>query len=838
MHPLRVLAAGLAAMAATADAQATCRFALNVSPGVLKLIGTANGTVLNNSTMVVPSPAGGNSTTLPPHATTLAPKATTKAPAPDVTTSTPVRMLAVENTTTSAPTTLPLTPVPDTTKKTTEPPVTTDPKDPTSKTPAPTTTPPAGSGSGTPGATTLPGGVTKTPTPTPSNTTNTINLPTPAVATTFDIIPCDATFYGFWKTKGLKCGGLDLDVTKAAAASCTVYHGALTVGTKGFPACFSSCFIPGCSDGAWDYSATDGISSSVYAGVNFLEAATAAKAATSATASLFSTLSTAFKSDYSCSTYDICQCPAANIGTGSGNSTGSAAGSQKRSDTWADGTKKTNLDYAGVVTSSVSTTITYTAIATTTTMMIASSVGAVGSSASAAAAGISTGGSVGMASATLDIAQFSVCISQLSLPGASQPLRAIGQQMSFSVFTWFSFGNTQTSATSRRLVEEYVGTRDASTSGMFQYTSRLGIRSEMLFYVTIAGIASVIGGIVILLALVLVLGPMCVKDKQAFMANCYDRAVGLIMLVTIISQYALGVVCMFQITLCVMNKKGHVFSKELVFAVLTLLVLALGIMGYGVYVVKKYQREIQDMGTAQHLEKPVHKRFGCLYDEYDYANRYFFTAKMGLALLSGMVAGSFAVNGQAQLVMLIILHVGFFLLLSVRRPHHAPFVQNTTVIITVVKVITFGLSFLLLNVAVQGSGNENITNVISMVILALQLAVLVCLLARQVYIFYKTHQLKKELAAQNDTMRHEDAYALDALTQPGAYAMATNSTHARETNGYGKQREWTSESHRVSDDKARLQKQPSKLKSLQGTGPNQHNGQWKEDEYDPREYAI
>ncbi|OQS02234.1 hypothetical protein THRCLA_05374 [Thraustotheca clavata] len=542
-------------------------------------------------------------------------------------------------------------------------------------------------------------------------------------------------------------------------------------------------------------------------------------------------LSTAFTSSFSCATYDICQCPAANTNTNNPNS--SQSGSQKSSDTWSDGTKKTTLDYVGTVTSSVSTTITYTAIATTTTMVIASTIGAVGSSATAAAAGVSAGGSVGMAGATVDIAQFSVCISQLSLPGASQPLRAIGEQLSFSVFNWFSFGNVPTTTkttntTKRRLVDEYTGDRTAENSGMFQYTSRLGIRPEMLFYVTLAGIASVIGGIIIILALILVLGPMCVKDKQAFMQNCYDRAIGFIMLITILCQYALGMVCMFEICICI-KSKGSTFKKEFFFAILTLLVLAIGVIGYGVYVVKKYQRDIEDIGTAQHLDKTVHKRFGCLYDEYDFHNRYFFTAKMGLALLSGMVAGAIAITGRTQLILLIILHVAFFLLLSVRRPHYAPFVQNTTVVITVVKVIVFGLSFLLLAVGTSNIPTQ-MQNAISYVILALQLAVLLCLLIRQIYIFYKTHKLKKELDTYNETLRNEDAYAMEAVTQPGAYTMAN--TSQRDTHQYAK-REWTSESTRFSEDKAqtlnnRYQQNPNK--KLNSIKSSEHNGKWKEDE--------
>lgn len=222
-----------------------------------------------------------------------------------------------------------------------------------------------------------------------------------------------------------------------------------------------------------------------------------------------------------------------------------------RNDVWADGTKKTTLDYAGQVTSSVSTSITYTTIAATTTLAIASSVGVVSTSASAAAAGVSAAGSAGTAAATLDIAQFAVCTGALSLPGidtstmrrqpylailgASNTLRLISTQMSFSTFTWFSFGNDDKEVhplsfwTTRTLVADYHGPRDSERGGMFEYTSRLGIKPTMLMYVTLAGVGSVLGGIGVILVLVLVVASSFVKDKKAFQSDCCDRAVLLLL---------------------------------------------------------------------------------------------------------------------------------------------------------------------------------------------------------------------------------------------------------------------------------------------------------------------
>lgn len=105
---------------------------------------------------------------------------------------------------------------------------------------------------------------------------------------------------------------------------------------------------------------------------------------------------------------------------------------------------------------------------------------------------------------------------------------------------------------------------------------------------------------------------------------------------------------MFQICLALTNKGSGrpKLTLEIVVAVSTLLLLALGIIVYGLYVVQKHRADIQDIGTAAHFEKSVHKRFGSLYDQYTFENRYFFVAKTGLALMSGMVTGTIAITGS------------------------------------------------------------------------------------------------------------------------------------------------------------------------------------------------
>ncbi|CAK4935094.1 unnamed protein product [Aphanomyces euteiches] len=839
-------------MAIHATATTECRFSVNVAniavatpaPTTIAPSNLNNTNTTNDS--VTRPPGTTNSTTDSPTTTVPGATQTPTTTSSDSKTTTAVPGTSAPTTTASGtPTTTPKEPTTTAptnsspSPKTTETTTTAAPqrrlKDSTTapSTSAPTTTTPTTTGNDSK-TTAAPNSTNTTKTTTAPTSTTGNSTDTSSTAATYDTVDCDENFYGMWAKQGITCGGQALDVTKAVAAqSCKVYRGTITIPnstTTKAATCFSSCYIPECTSNKWDYESDSGLGWSVYQNVTF----GTWFAGESSLPSLLSTVKTStFTPEYSCSKYSLCSCPAANVVSG-GNGT-SANGTKTDSDTsgktandvWADGTKKTNLDYAGQVTSSVSKSVTYTTIATTTTMVIASSVGVVSSSASGVAAGVSSAGSASTASATLDIAQFAVCSGALSLPGASNTLRLISTQMAFSTFTWFSFGNdgSKTSKTTRLLASDYVGPRDEKSGGMFEYTSRLGIKPTMLLYVVLAGLGSVLGGVGVILVLVLLIGSnlSCVKDKRKFQQDSVDRAIGGLVLIAVISQYALGMVCMFQICLTLKNTVGPKVTAELIVAVVTLLLLALGIIFYGLYVVRKHKEEILDIGTAAHFEKSIHKRYGTLYDQYNYDNRYFFVAKMGLALLTGMVTGSIAITGKTQLIMLIGMHVAFFLLLEVRKPHSAPFVQNASVVIVVIKVITFGLSFFLLEAA-DDNLPWSVQNVISYVILALQLVVLICLLARQVYIFWKTRQIKNQKdngVADETTPQHLQMHAFDSVRG----SLKHNNQQ---------QREWTSEYY--SEQNRRPQHQQQGLKEIRSNG--HVTGKRYDDGHDPNEYAI
>lgn len=181
-----------------------------------------------------------------------------------------------------------------------------------------------------------------------------------------------------------------------------------------------------------------------------------------------------------------------------------------------------------------------------------------------------------------------------------------------------------------------------------------------------------------------------------------------------------------------------------------------------------------------------------------------------------------SVIGKTQLILLLTMHVAFFLLLDRRKPHSAKFVQNTSVLVVVIKVVVFGLSFFLLQASADNLPS-NMQQVISYVILALQMLVLFCLLARQLYIFWQTRKIKNE--KDDERRRPHD------VTPPHLRMHAFESMRGSVKQH---QREWTSEFY---NDHQPPLKQTS-LREIRQTGRHGAHGGKRSTDHDPNEYAI
>ncbi|GMF11581.1 unnamed protein product [Phytophthora lilii] len=665
----------------------------------------------------------------------------------------------------------------------------------------------------TPSSTTkTPSSITKTPssttaTPTTSTTTTTTTTGSSSTAGSAGVVgstsgsttttiefSCDSTFYSAWSKMGLTCGGTELDVESAAASTeCLIYSGTST-GTdiSDLATCMSVCRFPACNNGTWDYTSADGIDSEIYANLDFLSlmgyagtkpAAAVADAVNQPFSNL--TFATTTECEYtSDSSFSACQCAGVTGTTSSSSKAGTSTSSNSEysvpankgledSDHWSDGTAKTTVDKAGIASTTIGSSAATVSVVAGGVMSVAS--GVVGGTSAGVASGVSAAASVGITMAAVDICQFSIMLNQMNVDARPRFMENMGKKMAPAAFTFLPFGKSNSSSSdddtnstssssgsttqtgTRRLTTGSSSSASGSGSsttttgvqGMEKYANLIGVDPDMLFYLAVAGIGCMVACLFGAYAIAMGVCYFIVQDFPTFSRKWLDKAIGVLMMILILSEYVVGATAMYQICYCIDNDSIDI---SFFLAIITLLGLAFGTILYGVLVIKNNEDELRDLGTKDHFEKKFHARYGPLYDEHSFEGRFFFAPKLLLALLCGMTTGMVWIQGLWQIIVLIAFHIAFLLYLEIKQPYPTAFVQKTSSFVIIIKISALFLSFFLLSSATSFTESipDDLREGVAFAIVGLQVLVLVCLMIRQVYIFYRTWKLKRDGTTDDD----------------------------------------------------------------------------------------
>ncbi|CAI5706242.1 unnamed protein product [Peronospora farinosa] len=585
---------------------------------------------------------------------------------------------------------------------------------------------------------------------------------------------CDSAFYLKWDTLGLKCGGLGIDVASAvSASSCVIYSG--SVGSTSGSTCVSICSFPTCKDNAWVYGAENGISSSVYKGLSikaFLPsdviAAMENRSSKVSTVLSNSTISNSEQCTYSSEdSFSSCSCSAMLVDISSSGSEADAVKKELRQQDEEEGViTKDRTTTAGTVVAATSKSVAGVTVVVTGIAAIASAaVGGVSSAGASFAAAGST-----MAITTVELCQFGVMINQLQLDGKSSAVTHLGKAMAPMAFLFLPFGKLNETKSdslgSGNLSGDPAGRRLSSTSengssstsqlnGIEKYSRQLNVQEDMLFIVTLAGVFCMMACVVGLFGIGYLLSGLMMPREQ-YLANFFDKMIGLEVLVAVLSQYTVGVTATFQIYYS--TKYESIMDPKCLLAIAAIIFLAAGILVYGYIVIKKHEADIADVGTVQHMKKTVNMRYGPLYEEYKFKNRYFFAAKMMLALTTGVVTGCASMSGKAQIAIILALNVAFFFYLEIQSPHHSKFVQTTTSFVSIMKIAVLVLTFFLVTAATSDGFPTSLQNGISLAIVGLNLFVLALLMIRSLYSFWQKLKLQRNAAYDQEEQTAQDYF--------------------------------------------------------------------------------
>ncbi|EGZ18805.1 hypothetical protein PHYSODRAFT_544377 [Phytophthora sojae] len=568
---------------------------------------------------------------------------------------------------------------------------------------------------------------------------------------------------------GLTCDGTELDVESAAASTeCLIYSGTSS-GTEisDLATCMSVCRFPACNNGTWDYTSEDGINSEVYAGLDFITlmgyaGTQAASAVADAVQQPFSNLTFAATTECeytSDSSFSACQCAGVTSTASSASTAGTSTTSNSEysvpvnkgledSDHWSDGTKKSTVDKAGIASTTIGSSAATVSVVAGGVMSVAS--GVVGGTSAGVASGVSAAASVGITMAAVDICQFSIMLNQMNVDARPRFMENMGKKMAPAAFNFLPFGKINSTAASG---SSGSGSTSSTTGvqGMEKYAALIGVQADMLFYLAVAGIACMVGVLFGAYALAMGVCYFVVDDFAAFSQKWLDKAIGVLMMILILSEYVVGATGMYEICYCIDH---NTVGLSFFLAIITLLCLAFGTILYGVLVIKNNEDELRDLGTKDHFDKKFHARYGPLYDEHSFEGRFFFAPKLLLALLTGMTTGMIWIEGLWQIVVLIAFHIAFLLYLEIKQPYPTAFVQKTSSFVIIIKISALFLSFFLLSSATSFTESipDDLREGVAFAIVGLQVLVLVCLMIRQIYIFYRTWKLKRDGGADDKTV--------------------------------------------------------------------------------------
>ncbi|KAF0696536.1 Aste57867_12729 [Aphanomyces stellatus] len=699
------------------DANQTSNNATVVPNTTVPLLTTV--TPKTTSTPVVTNATDGVTTTVPTTKTPLVNRTTTTAPQTTTAPTTTALRSGVRNLAdTSAVTT---TSIPSTT--TTAAPMTTKTPTTTSSTMTPTTT----SATSTVSPTTTPQ-VTDTASTTaaPSNSSNTTAAPTPGIAS--GDVACDEAFYSQWTTRNITCNGMPLDVSMAAAAASCVPV------TDAASACRSVCAFPSCDGATWSYGANaTGFLSSVYTNMPSLLPYALPGAVTSIGGAC------RLVQQANGLVVEECVCGQNLNGFNWTNSSSWGNASTPSSPSSSDviiatptprPTPEFQLPMPAVVSLTQSTA---TATLAVTTIAVVSST--VMGTTTAATTAVASGSAVMV---TLDIVQFGSLLNQLPLSQKTQILESMATSMKYAVFNFIEVGPGAPTVSTRRLADAVATCAD----GICSYSAKLGISKFNLFVTTLVGIFLVGAALLVLYGLVAGAATL-LAPTRGYAGAWFHHLVGALVMLGLASQYAIGVTATYEIYL---STTTHSFGYAFVLAILSLLGLALGILAFGFYIIRKHEDEIKDVDQILHKEKAVNQRYGSLYDEYTFENRFFFAPKMLLALLCGMTTGAAFLDNSTQVILVLVFHVLFLVHLERCQPFQTRFMQHSMSLIMVMKILTLVLSlFLIASVAGLSSGFHD---AVSHVIVGIQLLVLVGLMVRQVVLLYQRYRAMQDMKKQ------------------------------------------------------------------------------------------
>lgn len=381
----------------------------------------------------------------------------------------------------------------------------------------------------------------------------------------------------------------------------------------------------------------------------------------------------------------------------------------------------------------------------------------------------------------LNYLQFVASGSHMTLPGAPDFYYEFTDALGWVNFQFSSSDGISNVSLSSGDASNFTVADGDIISGVLAYAERVHIKPEQLFTKTAIAFVSVVGVVAAIVASLYTLLRCLARERLEMVVeklNDLPRAKLLVRLliqsclsICLLSEYALSMTSAFQMRYNQQNAGNS--DSALAFATVALIVICCGLIVLGI--AKLWNK------TEEELAHPDFKfAWGAYYKYYRFEYRYFFVAKMGAEILSGVIIGLVS-HVPTQLTLLMSVQLAMFMFTMECAPFSIDFQSNCTACAFLMKILTYAL---MSSFVTKSSSESELRHLVGSLVVLLQVLLLILFNSRQLHILYKQIKFMWQLRQQrkgekrvlesgkDDSTRESSITALTSRfdTTPGNFA--------------------------------------------------------------------
>ncbi|GLD95068.1 hypothetical protein PINS_up003693 [Pythium insidiosum] len=252
---------------------------------------------------------------------------------------------------------------------------------------------------------------------------------------------------------------------------------------------------------------------------------------------------------------------------------------------------------------------------------------------------------------------------------------------------------------------------------------------------------------------------VCVNKKKKSFGEIagiwYRKVVWAVLLALLLAQYIFAMAGSYYVS--ENTRSSEAKDSNFVYGCLGLAAVIGFALLFGIIIIANNTKELKDIGSYEHEQRPFAAKYSAYYDEYNFDNRFFFVPRILLAVCTGAVVGVVR-EPMTQLLLLLGITALYLVLLLLREPNLLRFLYYIGLASVFLKVVLLSLMLILVK---DDLFPQSVRDNVSYVIIGINLFIFFLLFLRQAYlIIYKVVRAckNKDKADDDDDDDDDDTY--------------------------------------------------------------------------------